>query len=154
MRPCILTALALLASSVAMAADFTYLHGNFADLLPNTGGTITYRSGRKIELKTPLRKIAIPYAGIVSVELGEVHAPAPDPLYKVWSLHKRFSGKGETQELTVTFKDDAGQEQTATLELARDEACAVVAAVHDQNDPWWGDEVWRTTRNSQTWTDK
>ena len=94
MRFCILSALTLLASGVGVAADFTYLHGNLADLSPNTGGTITYRSGRKIELKIPLRNIAIPYAGIVSVELGDVHTPAPDPLYKVWSLKKRFSGKG------------------------------------------------------------
>ncbi len=153
MRLRIFCAFALLAGSTA-AADFTYLHGNLADLLPNSGGTVSYRSGRKIELKTPLRKIAIPYAGIVSVELGDVHTPTPDPLYKVWSLKKRFSGKGETQELTVTFKGDAGQEQTATLELARDEACALAAAIHDHNDPWWGDDKWRTTRNAQAWTDK
>ncbi len=71
MRLCFLSGLALLAGSAA-AADFTYLHGNLADLLPNSGGTISYRSGRKIELKTPIRKISIPYAGIVSAsELGE-----------------------------------------------------------------------------------
>lgn len=143
-----------LLAGLAPAADFTYLHGNVTELSPNSGGTITYRSGKAILLKTDLHKIAIPFAKILNAELGEVHSPAPDPIYKVWSIKKRFSGKGETQELTVVFKDDAGQEQTATLELARDEANGVVAAIHDQNDPWWGDQVWRTSHNAQQWTGK
>jgi hypothetical protein len=149
MRLLILSVFALVAGSAA-ASDFTYLSGTVPALTPNSGGKLTYSSGKAIQLRTSDQKVAIPYNDIVRVELGEVHTPAPDPIYKVWSLHKRFSPKGETQEVTVTFKDEAGHEQTATLELAKQDATAVVAAIQDRNE-WWGDQVWKTRRNDEQW---
>lgn len=152
MRLLTLSALTVLASTLAVAADFTYLGGSLKVLLPASGGTLSYRSGKAIELKTPLHKIAIPYREILSAELGEVHTPVPDPLYKVWSLHKRFANR-ETQELTVAYKDKTGLEQTVTLELARDEAGAMLEAIQDR-DEWWGDQFWKTTRNAKQWNGK
>jgi hypothetical protein len=149
MRPLNVSIFVLLAGS-AVASDFTYLSGTVEALSPNSGGTISYSSGKAIQLKTSQQKVAIPYTEIVKAELGDVHTPAPDPIYKVWSLHKRFAPKGETQELTVVFKDEAGREQTATLELAKQDASAVLATIQERNE-WWGDQLWKTARNGQQW---
>jgi hypothetical protein len=170
MRLFTFSALTVLAGSLALAADgprgFTYLSGNVSELSPNSSGTLSYSDGKKIQLRTPQHALAIPYAAITSVDLGEVHSPAPDPIYKVWSLHKRLSTKGDTQEMTVAFKDDAGREQVVTLELARQDLADVLSAIHEQNahiesgftsstrDDWWGDQLWRTARNGDQWVQK
>jgi hypothetical protein len=150
MRYLALSVLIVVASSVAVASEFTYLEGSVTMLSPRSGGTISYSTGKSIELKTALHKVAIPYVTITNAELGEVHTPAPDPVYKVWSLHKRFVPKGETQEITLTFKDDAGEHQTVTLELTKQDAAALMGMIEERNE-WWGDRVWRTKRNTKQW---
>ena len=161
MRLLTLSAFTLVAGSLAAAADFTYVSGSLSILTPNSGGTLLYSTGKQIELKTPLHKVAIPFATISKAELGEVHTPTPEPVYKIWSLRKRFANKGETQELTVTFKDDTGSEQTVILELSRQDAWATLVAIQGQNETvpgangqWWGDRMWKTSHNSAQWSSK
>jgi hypothetical protein len=76
-------------------------------------------------------------------------------LYKVWSLHKRFTGKGQTQYLTVAFKNDAGEEKNMTLELGEATAPVVLSMIQrrtaEASAGWWGDRVWKTTRNADKW---
>jgi len=152
MRLVMLCVCGVVASGLAAATDFTYLEGSVAELARNVEGTVSYSVGKTIQLKTPQHTIKIPYVDITAAELGDIHAPAPDPVYKVWSLKKRFA-KTETQELTVTFKDTTGQEQTVTLELARQDASAILATIQDRND-WWGDRAWKTKRNTNQWSEK
>src|SRR5262249_18422682 len=96
-----LPTLMILACGAAFAArlpeTFTYVDGNVSGLKPNSGGTLVFASERAIELHTPQSTVVVPYAEISSVELGEtkVHAQDPEPLYKVWTLHKRIMGNPE-----------------------------------------------------------
>jgi hypothetical protein len=142
--------LLILAGGAASAADFTYLDGSLTGFAKWSNGTLTFSVGKSIQLKTRQRALAIPYVRITAAELGDVHTPAPDPIYKVWSLKKRFVNKGETQELTITFQDDAGGDQSVTVELSRENAVATLDAIRDRNQ-WWGDRVWRTRRNTEGW---
>jgi hypothetical protein len=160
MRFLTLPILMILAGGLLAAADsatVTYIDGNVAELAPNSGATLYLTSPQSMELKTPLHKVQIPYAQISKAELGSVtvHTSEPEPLYKVWALPKRLM-KSETQQMTVAFTDGNGQDQTMTLEMSKTSADSVLATIERRspkvaNAGWWGDSIWKTTRNRDTW---
>ena len=72
-------------------------------------------------------------------------------MYKVWALPKRLI-KSETRQMTVAFTDGNGQDQTMTIEMSKASADSVLATIERHsakvaNTGWWGDSVWKTTRN-------
>ena len=162
------------------AETTTYVDGNLTGVAPNTGGTLLFSDDKAVYFRTGLETIPVPYASISKAELGATKVHSHDvPLYKVWALHKRFSGKTETQLLTLEFKTEEGEEKTMTLELAHSVApnvlstiqshSAVEVAAAEPTEPpkalktvrpaqtkpaaegWWGDSVWKTTRNADKW---
>src|SRR5712692_5284630 len=124
MRTISFVALSLLTLGAAFGAPrqetATYVDGNIASVSTNAGGTLTFSDDTAMYFKTGSETIPVPYAGISKTELGvtKVHSQNV-PLYKVWSLQKRFSEKNKTQLLTVEFKNTDGEDKTMTLELAR-----------------------------------
>ena len=160
MRFLILPTLTILTGGLLAAADpanVTYIDGNIADLSPNSGATLNMNNPQSMELETPLHKVKIPYSQISNTEMGKlvVHAPAPEPLYKVWTLPKRLV-KPESRQMTVEFVNENGQNQTMTVEMSRTAADAVLATIERHspkvaNNNWWGDGYWKTTRNHDTW---
>lgn len=160
MRFLTLPTLTILAGGLLLAADsetITYIDGTLADLSPNSGATLHLNSPQSMELRTPLHKVQVPYGQISKAELGSVnvHSPEPQPLYKVWALPKRMI-KSETQQMTVAFKNENGQDQTMTIELAKPAAVALLATIEHHsgkvaNSNWWGDGYWKTTRNKDQW---
>jgi hypothetical protein len=183
-----LTLLAVLASAAAFAASqaesTTYIDGNLTGISPNTGGTLLFSDETAMYFRTGLTNVPVPYSGISKVELGAVKETSHDvPLYKVWALHKRFSGgnKSETQLLIVSFKTEDGEDKSMTLELAQPAVGHVVSTLEDRTgksfaapkksqsaskkpaaakqadeaknaDAWWGDDYWKTNRNSDKWS--
>lgn len=160
MRFLTLPTLTILAGGLLAAADsttVTYIDGNVAELSPSTGATLNMNNPQSMELKTPLHKVEIPYKQISKAELGSVmvHTADPEPLYKVWALPKRLM-KSETQQMTVAFTDGNGQDQTMTLEMPKASADSVLATIQRHSAKvadtgWWGDSVWKTNRNRDTW---
>jgi hypothetical protein len=160
MRFLTLSTLTILAGGLLAAADsatVTYIDGNVAELAPNSGATLYLTNSQSIELKTPLHKVQIPYALISKAELGSVipHTADPQPLYKVWALPKRLM-KSETQQMTLAYTDGNGLGQTMTLEMSKTSADSVLATIERHsakvaNAGWWGDSIWKTTRNRDTW---
>ena len=160
MRFLTLPTLTILACGLLAAADsatVTYIDGNVAELTPNSGATLYLNNSQSMELKTPLHKVQIPYAQISKAELGSVlvHTADPKPLYKVWELPKRLM-KSETQQMTLAYTDGNGLDQTMTLEMSKTSAESVLATIERHsakvaNAGWWGDNVWKTTRNRDTW---
>lgn len=171
--------LALTACGAVFAASraetATYVDGNLTGVSPNTGGTLTFSDDDAMYLRTGLETIAVPYAEINNAELGAVKENSHDvPFFKVWA-HKK-SAKTETQYLIVNFKNEAGEEKNMTLELAKSAAAGVLADLQTrtgktfapalktatstaktstapkQADNWWGDEFWKTPRNSDKWS--
>ncbi len=136
MRITSLAVLALLGCGAAWAGSrsetTTYVDGNLTDIKPDTGATLSLADDTGITLRTGLTTVAVPYSGVSHVELGAVKESGHDvPLYKVWALHKRFAHKTETQLLIVNFKNDAGEEKSMTLELAKESADGVLATIQD-----------------------
>jgi hypothetical protein len=160
MRFLILPTLTILAGGVLLAADsetITYIDGNIANLSPNTGATLNLTNPQSMEIRTPLHAVQVPYSQILKADLGIVkaHSPEPEPLYKVWALPKRLM-KAETQQMTLSFKNGDGQDQTMTLELSKPVASGLFAKIGRRNgkvadNNWWGDDYWKTTRNKDQW---
>jgi hypothetical protein len=160
MRFLTIPTLTILAGGLLAAADsatVTYIDGNVAELSANSGATLYMNNSQSMELKTPLHKVEIPYKQISKAELGSVlvHTADPEPLYKVWALPKRLI-KSETQQMKLAFTDGNGQDQTMTLEMSKASADSVLAVIERHsakvaNTEWWGDNVWKTTRNRDTW---
>ena len=110
-----------------------------------------------MELKTPLHKVEIPYSQISKAELGSVmvHTADPQPAYKVWSLPKRLM-KSETRQMTLSYTNEKGVDQTMTIQMSRAAADGVYSTIERNNakvssNDWWGDKYWKTARNSDQW---
>ena len=160
MRFLTFTTLTVLAGGLLAAADassVTYVKGTIDELSPNTGATLV-NTAKSMEIRTPLHSVEVPYSQISKAELGAIqsHAPETDAPYKVWTLHKRFMTSPQTQEMTVAFTNEKGQNQTMTLELSRKAAAGLYTTIERYsgtvaNANWWGDDYWKTTRNKDSW---
>ncbi len=161
MRFLTLSTLTILTGGLLAAADstiVTYIDGKRRRAFsPNTGATLYLNNPQSLELKTPLHSVQIPYAQISKAELGVVtpHTPEPEPLYKVWALPKRLV-KTETQQMKLAFTDGNGQDQTMTIEMSKTSVDGVLGKIERYSPKvaatsWWGDGVWKTTRNRDTW---
>lgn len=140
---------------MAASVDAAYVVGNLKDLSAGNSGLLrvesedlTFRSGKVT--------IAALYKKITGYEMGPaVVRPANGP---VW---KRLTTKRPAhRNLTIDFTDARGEEQTMTLELPELAASEVYDAIEigtghrragSTSQPWWGDNMWRTTRNNRDW---
>jgi len=160
MRFLTFTTLTVLAAGLLAAADgssITYVKGTVDELSPNTGATLYLNNAKSMEIRTPLHSVQVPYGQISKAELGAIqtHTPETDALYKVWTLPKHFM-TSQTQEMTVDFRNEKGQEQTMTIELTKKAAAGLYATIERYsgtvaNANWWGDDYWKTTRNKDSW---
>jgi hypothetical protein len=161
MRFLTFTTLTVLAGGLLAAADatsVTYVKGNIDELTPNTEATLYLNNAKSMEFRTLEHTVQVPYGKISKAELGAIQSRTPetDALYKVWTLHKRFMMSPQTQEMTVAFTNEKGQNQTMTIELPKKTAAGLFATIErhsgtvaDSN--WWGDDYWKTNRNKDTW---
>ncbi|HEY1755383.1 MAG TPA: hypothetical protein VGG72_08295 [Bryobacteraceae bacterium] len=150
----------------------TYVDGNVSSLKPNTGGTLVFKDNNSMTFRTGLAEVAVPYESILHAELGATqvrnHEPmGMNPVALISRLHKT-----ETQLLTVEFKSGLGEKQTMTLQLAKPAASSVLATIQEHTTKavteskaadgkggeakpaWWGDDMWKTTRNQDSWNAK
>ena len=163
MRVVSLLILTLAASSSLLRAatshEATYVVGNLDGIEPGAGG-IVHVGADRLTFRSGKLTIDAPFSKITGTELGAKLTHSEDvPLYKVWELHKRFGDKTTYQNFTVNFTDASGHEQSMTLEMP----ASAVALMHEtlerqtgqkarrQRDDWWGDEIWRTDRNHESW---
>ena len=179
-----LLAMGVMAGGLCLAGSrsetVTYIEGNLAGVTPNTGGTMSFRNDKTFEIRAGLAMVPVSYSAVSKAELGATREYSHDaPLYKVWSFHKRFTGRTVTRLLMVNFKDQKGEDKTMTLELARNSAEDVLSTIQTRSghapakatpttntttaaappkaeqkkaeEEWWGDRLWKTTRNAEKW---
>jgi hypothetical protein len=139
--PTLLSIIAIAVLTVACPAAFaaeraettTYVDGNLNGVSPNTGGTLMFSDDKAMYFRTGLSTVAVPYSSISHSELGATKETSHSvPLYKVWALHKR-GDKTETQLLIVNFRNDAGEDKTMTLELAKASAPGVLSLIQSRS---------------------
>lgn len=140
--------------------EATYVVGNLDGVETGAKG-IAHVDGGGLTFHTGKLTIDAPFAKITATEMGPklVH-PEEAPHRKAWELHKRLLDKTVYQNLIVNFKDASGKEQTMTLEMTESAAAEAFDTLElrtgqrvrrQREDGWWGDDVWRTDRNQQTW---
>lgn len=157
----------------------TYVDGNVTGVAPKTGGTLLFAGDQTMNFRTGLTNVAVPYANISHAELGAVVETSHSaPLYKFWAHHKHTP---EDQYLIVNYANEEGEQKSMTLELAQTAAPDVLSIIQShapkavdlaklqaanskkpapkpdvmkagpEASGWWGDDVWKTTRNADKW---
>lgn len=153
----------VLATGVALASDnvkpATYLEGNLEGFTANAGVTLEFRDYNAMAVHAKGADQVIPYAAVSKTSERLVPVVSEkDPLYKVWSLHKRLLIPNPLHAVTVVYTDKAGVEKSVTLEMEKASAERLQAQVKQvadkaaaNNGSWWGDSVWKTQRNKTEW---
>ena len=162
------------------AQTTTYVDGNVTGVAPKTGGTLLFcrRSDHELPHRSDECQ-PCPYANISHAELGAVvETSHSEPLYKFWAHHKHTP---EDQYLIVNYANEEGEQKSMTLELAQTAAPDVLSIIQShapkavdlaklqaanskkpapkpdvmkagpEASGWWGDDVWKTTRNADKW---
>jgi hypothetical protein len=159
-------AIILLASGIVLAgsggAPAVYVVGNLEVVSPGAEGILVLEKEQAV-FRTGKFVLPIPYSDIHSLELGTKVMPSSIPLYKVWQLHKRFLVERPTQRMVnFEFSGPDGKDLSLTLELEESAANDTLAEIETRQgkrvppkratnaDSWWGDSVWKTTRNDNT----
>jgi hypothetical protein len=150
----VLTCGALMAASGQSA---TYVVGNIADLVPGDTGVLRLE-GDQFVFRSSKASIPVPYRQVTELEMGPiVNHPSEEPL---WKIHKRLAPKTTYRTLTFNFNGEGGDTQTLTVELPENAAMEAQETIEIRSglrrgekppSVWWGDYMWRTTRNKQDW---
>ncbi|MEO8100143.1 MAG: hypothetical protein ABI811_20755 [Acidobacteriota bacterium] len=163
MRLSFLTFTFILASGFALAADgpesVTYLEGNLDGLAVHSVATLELSHGKAMILRAKEAKVEIPYAGITKVERSTSKVEtASEPLYKVWNLRKKLIPPTPVEHVTLHYKGQGSADHSVTLAMQKSSADNVMAAWDTENElrskargDWWGDGIWKTTRNKDQW---
>jgi hypothetical protein len=158
----------------------TYVDGNVAGVAPKTGGTLLFAGDQTMNFRTGLATVPVPYANISHAELGAVvETSKSHPFYKVWEMRKHkpqnqylivnfANEEGEQKTMTLELDQSAAPEVLGIIQnhnaKAVDPAKAQLAASSSSKSAkpdimragpassgWWGDDVWKTTRNADKW---
>jgi hypothetical protein len=164
MRIVSLVILALAAcSSLSHAAtnqEATYVIGSLDGIEAGTTGIVHFDADR-ITFHSGKLTIDAPFSKITGTELGAKLTHTADVQHhKLWEIHKRPVDRTVYQNLNINFKDASGKAQTMTLEMTEIAAAETFdtlelrtgqRARRQQQEGWWGDDIWRTNRNHESW---
>lgn len=153
-----------MACGSVIAADFssrtvTYLQGNIDGITQNAGGKLDLTNSKVLTLRASDTKLEVPYAIIFGAERKEaVVTVAKEPVYKVWSLHKRIVEPTKPHEVSFDYKDKTGNLHSMTLEMDAATADRLFWRLQQADAKkvatkggFWGDSVWKTHRNEAEW---
>ena len=152
----------VLAIGIATAADapreFQYLHGNVMGIELNAIGTMELESASVLILRGPAASLEIPYAAITKSERKAASLDAKEPLYKFWALGKRLMPNLPVEDVTLHFTEKNGTTVSMTIEMYQQHAERIMARIEKaearnaaNRGEFWGDRVWKTKRNQDSW---
>lgn len=157
-------ALLTVACGSAVAVDFspkpvTYIEGNIEGITQNASGKLDLTNSQALTLRANDMKIEVPYAIMFGVERKEVVVTVEkEPLYKVWSLHKRIVEPTKPHAVSFDYKDKTGNLHSMTLEMDAATADRLFYRLQQADakkaatkGSFWGDGIWKTHRNEPDW---
>lgn len=157
--------LATISCGLAFAADpmtVNYLDGGLARVEPNSWATLDASSDQALAFNSGTETVKIPYSEITKLEEGRTRSfsSTEEPLYKVWTLHKRVFDRTTVQQIDLAYDDETGEPQTMSLEMSRADAKQLLKDVKVRVAPyealrrhqnWWGNSFWKTNSNKDNW---
>lgn len=167
-RTALLTCAGCLGLLAAAGDPATYTQGTVKGLPLNTQGKIEM-DGRSLVFHHGPNHLAVPYQNITGVDVDTVGGGAKEPVYKVWKLHKRMAGSPAARRVTVRYASEPNVNKMMVFTMAPEHADHVrraldpaTAKTFDKKsamgevkttyrEDWWGDSMWKTTRNASKW---
>ncbi len=159
-----LLAMAALPLRSATSTEAEYVGGTAKGVPLNAIGSLSFEDGKELRFQYGKSVFRLPYASITGTDVASRgryyhvlgHIPVP-----------RLFTHGGPQIYSIRFKDASGSVGTASFEMAAKAIPATREALAARQEPqsgalaaapgsspqdaWWGDHVWKTTRNRSTW---
>jgi len=140
----------------------SYIEGTQKGIAPHTAGTLSMQDNKVMAFQYGKGSLSIPYANITNTEIGPGRGKDAGPAYKVWNVHKRFADKtryltihytenGLKNKLVFEVADRAATLTVSQIEIAQGKRVGSVAAASTNEELWWGDKYWKTSRNNEKW---
>jgi len=136
-----------------------YVGGTAKAIPANSTGTFNLDDAKELRFSYGTSVFAVPYEQITNAEVskpkGEMHhilRKIPVPAFS----------RDPRENLTIAYKDAAGEAGTLTFELPLRQAdrvrdnietkkAQIKAETEARSNDWWGDKIWKTNRNRATW---
>ncbi|MBZ5606842.1 MAG: hypothetical protein LAP38_01180 [Acidobacteriia bacterium] len=146
------------ATMYAAPSAVEYVGGTVKSIPANSVGSLSFADAKELQFSYGESVYKLPYEQVTATDIskGEGH----HILRKIPVPSLTPGRRKET--LTISYKDAAGTTGTLNFELsasqaaaARDTIAAKKAApdaeTASQSNEWWGDKMWKTTRNQAAW---
>jgi hypothetical protein len=148
----------------ATGTEAEYVGGTAKGIPINAVGSLSFEDGKELRFQYGKSVFRLPYAAITATDVTSRghfyhvlgHIPVP-----------RLFARGGPQIFSIRYKDATGGNGTASFEMASKAIPATREALAARLEPqsgalaanpasaqpevWWGDRVWKTTRNRSTW---
>jgi hypothetical protein len=159
-----LLAMAALPLRSATSTEAEYVGGTAKGIPLNAIGSLSFDDSKELRFQYGKSVFRLPYTSITATDVATRghfyhvlgHIPVP-----------RLFTRGGPQIFSIRYKDATGN-GTASFEMSskaipatrealaarlepQSGALAAAPAPGNQPEAWWGDHVWKTTRNRSTW---
>jgi hypothetical protein len=148
----------------APTTEAEYVGGTAKGIPLNAIGSLSFDDSKELRFQYGKSVFQLPYASITATDVTSRghfyhvlgHIPVP-----------RLFSRGGPQIFSIRYKDASGGNATASFEMAAKAIPATREALAARQEPqsgalasapasgqpeaWWGDHVWKTTRNRSTW---
>jgi hypothetical protein len=155
--------------SAAGGDPATYTQGTVKGLPLQAQGRIEL-DGQNLIFHHGSNHLMVPYQNITAVDV-DIPGGGKEPVYKVWKLHRRLGSDSSLRRLTVRFVAEPDVVKMMVFTMAPEHAAHVQRSLQPATaksfdkkpemgevknvyrEEWWGDSMWKTTRNAAKWPD-
>jgi hypothetical protein len=138
--------------SAGTAKNAEFVSGSEKSIPANTLGSLDVDSSTELRFHYGQALFALPYQKITGTEVVEPNGR------HLWKMKVPPIGKS-SRFLTITYKDGETS-RMMTFKAPTTQVSNLVSVIDERRKPkdlaksaddWWGDKVWRTTRNKSKW---
>ncbi len=138
------------------SAPVQYVGGTVKSIPVNSGGTFNFEDAKDFRFIYNGSEYKLPYDQITSTSIEKAD------IRRVWHVFPAMSpiANHRMQTLVVNYTDATGATGTLNFELMEYRAVDAQETIAAKRSPvaaapaetaWWGDKLWKTTRNQAVW---
>ena len=147
----------------APSTEAEYVGGTAKGIPLNAAGSLSFEDGKELRFQYGKSVFRLPYASITATDVASRghfyrvlgHIPVPRLFTRggpqIFSIrYKDASGNG-TVSFEISSKAIPATREALAARLEPQSGALAAAPASGQGEVWWGDHVWKTTRNRSTW---